>query len=51
MFTIWRFLQEAGLEKEKEAASVLLLKAKTAEATLKEGERKAEAARWVGVVL
>lgn len=43
-------LQEAGLEREKEAASALLLKAKAAEATLKEGERKAEASRLVLVL-
>lgn len=41
----WWRLQEAGLEKEKEAASSLLQKAKAAEATLKEGERQAEATR------
>lgn len=44
-------LQETGLEKEKEAASALLLKAKAAEATLKEGERKAEASRLVVIVV
>lgn len=43
-------LQEAGLEQQKEAASSLLHKAKAAEATVAEGERKAEAARLVNSV-
>lgn len=40
-------LQEAGLEQQKKAASSLLQKAKVAEATVAEGERKAEATRSV----
>lgn len=39
--------QEAGLEQQKEGASSLLKAAKKAEAATLEGERKAEATRWV----